>query len=150
MPKEKDVQFLPLIKETFSQVFEDYAFDLQNEAVWDGHGEYSVTAINGDIALIFYLSVLPQVYYCSLGIRVSGDLAKKATSNGKPRSIDVMVIANALDLDYKHPPMQIQTNEDLKRILEKEKECLLKYCQDILSGDVSNWSKVVSDLDKNK
>ena len=152
MSKATDLQFRESIKEIFGSVFKDYSFELQGESLWDGHGEYFVTATHGDIALNFYLSVTPlsPVCYCTLAIMLTGKLAEKATSNKRKShtGVDVMVIAERLDPDYKRPPGRIQTNQDLKEILEKEKECLLTYCQSILLGDVSIILKVVEELDE--
>ncbi len=150
MPNDIDLQFLQSIKEIFDPVFKDYGFELQGESVWNGHGEYLVIATHGDITLDFYLTVIPlsSVRYCSLGIKLSGKLAKKATANKHYHSVDVMVIAKVLDPDFQHPSMEIRTGQELKEILQKEKECLLKYCKDILSGDVSKWQKVVKYLEE--
>ena len=38
MPREKDIPFLSIIKETFGSVFEDYGFELQDEASMDWYG----------------------------------------------------------------------------------------------------------------
>ena len=70
MPKEKDIPFLSIIKETFGSVFEEYGFELQEEAVWTGMGEYIITAKNGDVALNFYLGLSQLFYLCSVGALV--------------------------------------------------------------------------------
>jgi len=147
MSKATDLQFRESIREIFGPVFTDYGFGLQGESAWDGHGEYFVTAKQGDIVLNFYLSITPRspVCYCTLAIALSGKLAQKATANKDEAdtSFDVMSIAEALDLGYKRPQGKILTTQDLKEILEEEKKCLLKYCQGVLYGDVSIWPQVV-------
>ena len=152
MSKATDLRFRESIKEIFNPVFMDYGFELQGRSTWDGQGEYFVTATHGDIALNFYLSIIPQspICYCTLAIKLSGRLAKIATSNQdqRPTSLDVMVLAEILDPNYKRPPGEIQTTQDLREMLEQEKACLLKYCQGVLSGDVSIWSKVIQGLDE--
>jgi len=153
MSKDKDLQFFQSIKDVFDIVFKDYGLVLQGEPVWSGDGEYKVTAKQGDIALNFYLSVTPMspVCYCSLGIKLSGDLAKKATPGTHKwpmNSMDVLVVAEILDPNFQKPPMEIQTIDELRKILEIEKVCLLKYCQGILSGDVSIWPTLVEQLER--
>ena len=147
MPKDNDIQFVQSIKQVFDPLFEDYGFELQNEAVWDGRGEYTVRASKADMALIFYLGLTPSSYLCSLGINLSGQLAEKATPNKHYRNIGVTAIATSLDGDYKYSPKYIQTKEELIEALQKEKEDLLKYCKLVLSGDVSIWSEVVNRLE---
>ena len=148
MREKLDTELLASIIEIFDPVFKDYGFELQREVTWDGHGEYSVSASKRDIALNFYLVVIPmsRSYYCSLGLQLSGKLAREATHNQDRQNIDVMVIAECLDPDYQRPPMKIQTKQELQMILEREKEVLLKYCKGVLVGDVSIWSKVVNCL----
>ena len=148
MPKEKDIPFLSIIKETFGSVFEDYGFELQDEAIWTGMGEYIITARKADIELNFYLGLSQLFYYCSVGIRLSGKLGKKATSDPKYRNMGVSTIAQNLDPEYEPSRKGQQTSEEVKREFENRKEDLLKYCRDILSGDVSIWSSVVKSLKK--
>jgi hypothetical protein len=55
----------------------------------------------------------------------------------------VTTIAHYLDKDFQFTGIHVYTNEDLIRSLEREKEILLKYGKDILSGDLSLWTEVV-------
>ena len=150
MPKEQDIPFLTIIQETFGSVFEDYGFELQGEAVWTGMGEYIITARKDDIELNFYLGISPLFYYCSVGIKLSGELGERATTDPKFRDLGVIVIAECLDPEYKLSRKSPQTSEEVKQDFENRKEDLLKYCKDILSGDVSIWSTVVKCLKEKK
>ena len=84
------------IRKVFEPVFHEYGFELQDEVVWNGAGEDTVTAI-----------------------------------------------AHYLDKDFQFTGIHVYINEDLIRALEQEKEILLKYGKDILSGDLSLWTEVV-------
>ena len=146
MPKEQNIPFYLIIKETFASVFEDYDYELQGEAVWTGMGEYIITAKKGDISLNFYLGVSQLFYYCSVGIRLSEELVEKAAVDSKYRNLGVSVIAKSLDPEYKSSEKKPQTSEEVKQEFENRREDLLRYCKDILSGDVSVWSTVVAQL----
>ena len=150
MPKEQDIPFLTIIQETFGSVFEDYGFEPQGEAVWTGMGEYIITARKDDIELNFYLGISQLFYYCSIGIKLSGTVGERATPDPKFCNLGVIVIAECLDPDYKLSRKSPQTSEEVKLDFENRKEDLLKYCKDILSGDVSIWSTVVDCLKEKK
>jgi hypothetical protein len=110
-------------------------------------GEYIVTAKKGDIELNFYLGLSQLLYYCSVGIKLSGELGERATPDPKARNIGVSAIAECLDPEYKLSKKASQTSEEVSQTFENRKEDLLKYCKDILSGDVSIWSIVLSRLE---
>lgn len=151
MPKEQDIPFLTIIQETFGSVFEDYGFELQSEVKWSGMGEYIITAKKDDIELNFYLGMSPLFYYCSVGIKLSGKLGERATTDPKFRNMGVSAIAKCLDPYYYNPSRKSpQTSEEVKLDFENYKEDLLKYCKNILSGDVSIWPTVVDCLKKKK
>jgi hypothetical protein len=150
VPKEKDIPFLEIIKETFGPVFEEYGFELQDEVVWTGMGEYIITARKTDIELNFYLGVSQLFYYCSAGIKLSGKLGNQATNDSKYRNLGVIAIAECLDPEYKLSRKNPQTSEEVKKQFENRKEDLLQYCHDILSCDVSIWSTVVKCLKKKR
>lgn len=150
MPRENNIPFLPLIKEIFSSVLKDYGFDLQEEAIWTGMGEYVITAQKDDIELNFYLGTSQLFYYCDLGLKLSGELGKKATPDPKYRKLGVSVIASCLDPEYTHSRKMPQTKEEVKQTFEKQKAELLKYCIGVLSGDISIWPVVVKCLKKNR
>ncbi len=146
MPKESNIELLPIIKDVFDSVFRDYGFKLQNEAIWDGQGENVITASKGDIALNFYLGTSQLFYYCSAGIELSGNIGEKATSHLKYRNLGVSAIAKALDPNFKRPPKGAQTKKEVIELFEIEKDNLLKYCKDILLGDVSSWSRIADQM----
>jgi hypothetical protein len=146
MPKDPNIDLLPIIKEVFDSIFRDYGFELKSEAIWDGRGENVITASKGDMDLNFYLGTSPMYYYCSVGIKLSGYTAEKATSHVKYRSMGVSAIAKGLDPNYKRPPKGAQTKEEVKELFETEKSDLLKYCKDILLGDVSSWSRIAEQM----
>ena len=149
MPKDPNIQFLPLIEEVFDSVFKEYGFEIQGDIGWV-ENEDVVTIKKNDIALIFHLGRAQLFYSCSLGIKLSGELAEKATSNLDYRGLGVTAIAKCLDASYKQSLKKAQTKEELKELLENNKEVLLKYCKDILLGDVSVWQSLVDCItDKN-
>ena len=150
MLKEQDIPFLAIIQETFGSVFEDYGFEHQDEVVWSGMGEYIITAKKDDIALKFYLGMSRLFYYCSVGIKLSGDVGERATTDPKFRDIGVSVIAECLDPEYKISRKNPQTSEEVMQEFENRKEDLLKYCKDILAGDMSIWPTVVKCLKEKK
>ena len=150
MSKDQDLQFVQSVKEVFDSVFKEYGFEFQNDAIWNGKGEYTVKASKTDLELIYYLGLTPTFYLFSLGINLLGQLAEKATLNKHYHSIGVTAIAKCLDKDYKYSPSRIQTKEELIEALKKEKVDLLKYCQGVLSGDVSTWSEVVNCLEEQR
>ncbi|MFN8411722.1 MAG: hypothetical protein U0Z26_04990 [Anaerolineales bacterium] len=143
MPKEANIQFVESIKTVFETVFKEYGFELEEKAIWNGAGEDTVKASKPDIELIYYLGHLPQFYTCSVGIRLSGQLAERATSLKYYYNMSIIEIAHYLDKNYEYNNIDVYTNEDLIRALEQEKETLLTYCAGILSGDVSTWSEAV-------
>lgn len=144
MSKDKELQFLQSVSETFDSIFKKYAFEFQNESIWNNRGRYhAARAVKGDIELIFYLAELPQYCNFSLEISVSGKSAEKVIRRTF-RNINIGAIAGRIDPNYHQPHMEIRTKQDLKEALETEKECLLKYCEDILLGDVSIWLNVVN------
>ena len=150
MPREQDIPFLAIIKETFGSVFEEYDFQLKDEVIWTGMGEYILIAKKEDIELNFYFGVSQLFYYCSVGIRLSGNFGKRATTDPKFRNMGVSVIAKCLDPGYKPSGKSPQTSEEVKQAFENRKEDLLKYCKNILSGDVSIWATVVKCLKEKK
>jgi hypothetical protein len=150
MSKEKDIPFLEIVKETFSSVFEDYGFELQDKAIWTGTGEYIITARKTDIELNFYLGMSRLFYHCSVGIKLSGKLGKRATTDPKYRNMGVTTIAECLDPEHKLSRKSPQTSEEVKTEFGNRKEDLLMYCSDILSGDVSIWITVVKCLKKKR
>jgi hypothetical protein len=146
MPIDPNIDFLPIIKEVFSSVFGDYGFVLRDEVHWDGAGENTITASKGDIDINFYIANSPMFYYCSVGIKLSGKTGEKATPNVKYRSMGISTIAKGLDPSYKRTTKGAQTKGEVKELFETEKDDLLKYCEDILLGDVTSWTPIASQM----
>ena len=138
-----DIQFLESIKKVFGQVFHEYGFELQQDVVWNGAGEDEVKARKNDITLVYFLGHTRQFYLCSSSIFLSGQLAEKTTPIRHYHHMAVTSIAHYLDKDFQFAGIHVYTNEDLVRALEQEKAVLLKYCKDILAGDLSIWPEVV-------
>jgi hypothetical protein len=143
MYQNPDVQFLESVRKVFDPVFKEYGFELHEEVVWNGAGEDTVRASKGDISLVYFFGHTRRFYLCSLSIFLSGQLAERTTPIRHYHHMAVTSIAHYLDKDFQFSGIDIYTNEDLIRALEQEKEVLLKYCKDILSGDLSIWSEVV-------
>jgi len=143
MFKNPEIQFVESIKKVFEPVFKEYSFELREEVVWNGAGEDTVRANKKDIALVYYLGHTPKSYLCSVGISLSGELAKQVTSIRHYHNMGVTGIAYYLDKDFNFTGIDVYNNEDLINALEQEKKLLLKYCKDILSGDVSIWTEII-------
>ncbi len=143
MFKNPDIQFVESIKKVFDSVFKEYGFELQEELQWNGAGEDTIKASKKDITLVYYFGHTPEFYLCSIGISLSGELAERATSIRHYHNMTVTGIAKFLDKDFNPVRVNVYNNEDLVKALEQGKEVLLKYCKDILSGDVSSWTEVV-------
>jgi hypothetical protein len=150
MPKEMNIEFAAIIREVFDPVFQTYGFRLQDEATWDGQGENSLTASKDGMELNFYLGTSPLFYYCSVIIHLVGEVAEKATPYSKYRRLDVSTIAEALDPTFKPSLKGAQTNEEVRALFELQRENLLKYCSDILSGNLSSWTRVAEQMRKKR
>jgi hypothetical protein len=133
-------QFSRLINEVFSSVIDRHGFKLRSEK------EYLLIARKGDIELLFRLEIGYQSHYFSLEIRLSGELGERATSDSRYRHLGVSAIAKCFEPNYQESDKGAETEEMLREMMELQKEELLKYCEDILAGDVSSWSKVVDCL----
>jgi hypothetical protein len=145
MPRE-NIDFAAIVKEVFEPVFKEYGFKPKNEAVWDGRGEDVFTAAKQNMELNFYLSWFMGAYSCSVGLRLLGELAEKATPYSDWRDMDVTVLAERLNPSFKRTSKDAQTHEEVKALLEEKREVLLKYCSDILKGDVSSWTAVAAQM----
>lgn len=150
MPKESNIDFLPIIIDVFESVFNDYSFQLLDNITWNGQGENILTALKKEIELNFYVGTSPLFYYCSVGIKLTEETAKKMSLNSKNYNIGVSAIAKELDPSYKQSRKGAQTVEEVRNLFEAEKKDLLKYCEDILLGDVSSLIRVVNQMSKEK
>ena len=146
MPKETNIDFLSIIREVFDPIFKEFGLIINDQTPWDGRDKYSVSASNDSIDLIFYLGASQLYYHCSLQIKLTGEMANKATKHVNHRQLGVATIACNLDPKYEKSPKGAQTVEEVKAMLEANKDDLLKYCSDILSGDVSSWSRIADRL----
>jgi hypothetical protein len=146
MSRESNIDFLSIIHEVFDPVLQKFGFEINNGLDWSGAGEYSTIASKDGITLHFYVGLSPLFYYCSVSISLSGEIAEKATARSKYRNLGVTAIAKALDSNHKQRRKAAQTKEEVIAMFEAEKQDLLKYCSDILSEDVSTWSKVANSL----
>jgi len=145
MPKDPNIRFLNLVHQVFDPVCTKYGFIIQEEEKWI-QPEKAVFARKGDIELEFRLGSSSLFWDFSLEIKLSGALGEKATSDPKYRGLGVAAIAGCLDPNYKKNLKAPQTEDELRRKMESDKDELLKYCEDILLGNVSNWQKVVDCL----
>jgi hypothetical protein len=143
MFKNPDIRFLESVKKVFEPVFQEYGFELGENVVWNGAGEDEVRAGKNDITLVYFLGHTSRFYLCSSSIFLSGQLAENITPFRYYRHMAVTQIAHYLDKDFHFTGIDVYGNEDLVRALEQEKEILLKYCRDILSGDLSIWPEVI-------
>ncbi len=146
MPKDPNIDFVSIIKEVFSSVFNDYGFVLNDKASWDGRGENTIKASKGDVDINFYIGVSQLFYYCSAGIKLSGETGEKATPHVKYRSMGISAIAKGMDSNYKSSNRAAQTAEEVKKAFEAERDDMVRYCKNILLGDVSSWTPVAHQL----
>jgi hypothetical protein len=150
MPKETNIDFVSIIRDVFDPVFQTYDLKLQDETTWNGQGENLLTAAKDGLEVIFYLANAPLFYYGTVALHVVGDLAKRATPHSKYHSLDIATIAEELGPQFKPSMTGAQTNEEVRALFEVQKEILLKYCSDILAGEVSSWTRVSERLRKNR
>lgn len=144
MPKDRNIAFSKLVKDVFGLVIQDYDFKYRDD------NEQLIVAGKGEIEIIFRLEEIPLFYYFSLEIRLSGDTAKQATSDKRYRTLGVSTVTECLDPQYKSPLRGSQTESELRELMETSRDELLKYCSEILGGDVSSWQKVVDCVRKKK
>jgi hypothetical protein len=133
-------QFSELVHEVFSSTLQDLGFDLEEE------NEYLLFARKGDIRLIFRLEVAYHICLFSIEIALLGKLGERATSDLYYRHLSVTTIAKYSDPEYEISLKSSSTEEELKEMMETQKGELLKYCKDIIGGDVSLWSRIADIL----
>ena len=146
MPKEENIPFQAIIENIYDPVFKDYGFEIHGEPEWSGNGEYKITAKKDNMKLIFYLGISHLFYYCDVGIKLSNELQEKINNETGKGSLTVNTIATCLDAEFTLSKKASQTKEEIIEKFNSHKETLLKYCQGILSGDLSDWVKVVNCL----
>jgi hypothetical protein len=146
MPKDPNIDFLSVIKEVFSPVFNEYGFVLRDETNWNGQGESTISASKGDVEITFYIGTSKLFFYCSAGIKLSGELGEKATSHVDYRNMGISALAKGMNPNYKSNNKGAQTKEEVKEAFEAERDDLLKYCKNILLGDVSSWTPIANQM----
>ena len=148
--KEPDLKLFLAVQEIFAPVFEEYGFELLPEEKQISY-QTSVVAKKEDIELVFRLESTYMFYLCSIGIKLTGELGKKVSSDPRYRELGASVIAERLNPGYESPVKEILTKSHLYRTLESDKAELLKYCKEILLGDITPWQAALkSILDENK
>jgi len=146
MPKDPNVSFSKLVDDVFNSVIHDYHLNCREE------NTRLLIASKEELELVFRLEAIPLFYYFSLELKLSGNLAEQATSDTyyRGRGLGVSAIAQCLDINYKPSIKGAQTESELRELLETGRDELLKYCKDILLGDVSSWQVVVECLKKKR
>jgi len=122
MPKETNIDFLSIIKDVFSPVLTEYGFSLKDGMTWDGQGEDSISAVKDEIEIIFSVGHSRLFYYCSAGIKLSGALGEKASSNPNYRTIGISVIAKGVAPEYKSSNRAAQSAEEVKKASNSQYE----------------------------
>ena len=148
MPREKNIPFGEIIEDIYDPIFKNYGFVIQGESEWSCNGEYKITAEKDDLKLNFYLGMSRLFYHCDVAIELSKELKKKVNSDIGKGGISVITIATYLDPEYTYSKKASQTKEEVIAKFKTRKETLLKYCQGILSGEISDWLKVVNCLEE--
>ena len=138
----QDGQFSKLVHEVFSSTIQNLGFELHEE------NENLLFARKGDIQLIFRLEVAYHTYLFSLEIKLLGKSGERATSDSYYRHLSVTTIAKYSDPEYKVSIKGSSTEEELKKMIETQREELLNYCKTIIEGDISLWSKIADVLIK--
>jgi hypothetical protein len=124
-----------LVDEIFNPAIKEYGY------VFNEEEKNLIVAKKGDCKVIVRLE---HGLYCSLEIHLSGELGERATEDPYYRDLGVAAIAICLDPSSRRFFKKTKTVDDLREVLEIQKNELLKYCSEILAGDVSIWSQVVN------
>ncbi len=140
MPKDKNIRCFKLISDVFGSFLLEYKFEIYEES------RKMIIARKGDIELLFRLEETYLFYDVSVEIRLSGKTGESATSNPSCRHLGIDAIAKCVNPDHKMFLKKAQTENELREILDVNKEVLLKYCKDILSGDISMWQNIANCL----
>jgi len=136
-------RYLELVNEVFGSTIQELGFELRQEK------EFIYVASKGETQLIFRLEFAYKIYLFSLEIRLLGKLGEQATSDSYYRQLGVGEFRLFADPNAKRKPGSASTEEELKERMEIQKGELLKYCQSILMGDTSIWTKIAKENIKN-
>lgn len=130
-------QFIKLIYEVFNNTIQGLGFKFQEE------NKKLLYARKGDVQLIFRLETGYKFRLFSLEIRLLGELGERATSKPYYRNLAVSTIAKFTDPDYKISSEITSTEDELRKVMETQKHSLLKYCNEMLHGDITRWPRIV-------
>jgi hypothetical protein len=125
------------IFEIFSFIRDEYGFDFE---IID---DYLIIAKKQDMNLYF---IFDRGLFFSVEIEVTGNLGERAINNRKYRKLGASTMAECIDREYEVYVKQIKNEADLIKEMKEEARVLRKYCGNILSGDVSDWERIVNCL----
>lgn len=127
------------IPEIFNFVKSDYGFEFE---VIDDH---MMIARKEDMNLYF---IFDRGVLFSVEIEVIGALGEKATKNPDYRRLGASTMAECMKEGYQLKVRFIQDKYVLISEMKEEAQVLRKYFGDILSGDVSDWARIVDCIRK--
>lgn len=125
------------VPEIFDFVKDEYGFEFE---VID---EYRMIARKEDMNLYF---IFDREMLFSVEIEVTGALGEKAIKNPNYRRLGISTMAECMQDGYKLKVRFIQNKNVLISEMKEEARVLKKYFEDILSGDVSDWKRIVDCL----
>ena len=129
--------FLEKVPEIFSFVVNKYGFE------FDNLDEYRIIARKENMNLYF---ILDRGIFFSVEIEVTGSLGEEAIKDPKCRKMGASTMAECIDKNYHLQINTIRNENDLLSEMEEEARVLNKYCRNILSGDVSDWERIINCL----
>ena len=129
--------FQEKVPEIFGFVKDEYGFEFE---VID---EYRMIASKEDINLNF---IFDREMLFSVEIEVSGALGEKAIKNPNYRRLGASTMAECMKDGYQLKVRFIQDKNVLISEMKEETRVVREYCGDILSGDVSDWERIVDCL----
>lgn len=133
-------QFINLVREVYGSTMGELGFEFDEEDL------QVLYARKGDIQLVFRLETGFKFRLFRLEIMLLGELGERATPRVDHRSLDVSTIAEFSDLGYEFVSRIPATESEFVEEMNIQKAELLKYCQDILDGDVTRWSQIVDSV----
>ena len=133
----EDGQFIAMVHEVFGPTMQQLGFEFDEE------NNKLLHARKGEIQLIFRLESGYQYRLFSLEIKLLGELGERATSWPDYRHFGATAIAKLSNPNYKTSPKITGTEDEVRESMERQKAALLKYCKDILDGDITRWPTIV-------
>jgi hypothetical protein len=131
--------FQEKVPEIFDFIKDDYGFKF--EVIND----YRMIARKEDMNLYF---IFDREVLFSVEIEVTGALGEKAIKNPNYRRLGASTMAECMKDGYQLKVRFIQNKNVLISEMKEEARVLREYCGDILSGDVSDWERIVGCLQK--